>query len=491
MSVVTPIPGVQYEFDAVGRDWDALERESIPALWLPPLSFDFDDQANVPWKYVTEDAWLGRLELGNNIVLPIQKNAAKTFLQNATDTLNGSAAPRIILDLRNANGDPEVFHLKDFIPAGSSGIQAYAFGLWHPKLAGFIGHGPDKTIIQMDAGSVRQSQLTEMSVMVKADFAPNPLGCIRLDATTSSGNSSFIGGVGFRAEAQPLITQLGADMGQYYVPQPAPHNGLILYKDGTHLLSHVRFQGFGHALLGQPPFEHSNVGSQYSRVRIYNTESDGRRSPVLDPLQPRSCNPVMPNNEYYHLMEDCYIHHSNVSRYAANDQNRDTDSEYVVRRVKADYITEIPNSDPSINGGQDLGGASMATPFGWESSRAKISIENVLVHQRNAQPLTGGQKPAHFQMTVVASVNRQGGRFYLSGSEWHNEGHPDIDAYLIMRIGATSYWRTDGYPNTLFIYNAAGVRMIPFEYTGSFPPTEAQLKALGVLPDVHYIVVLA
>jgi hypothetical protein len=490
VSLVVPVPGVRYALDSAATDWEAAGH--LPGEATAVASYDWDDLANVPWAYRSEDDWLNNLPLGNNTIVPIQVNGALTFLQNANNTVNANPG-NIVLDLRNAFGAPQVYHLTSFNMAGTSGIPTYAYGMFIPRLRGFIGHGPDKTIIQMDAGSTNTDQLNEMKTMAKATFSPLQMSCIRLDGITTSGNSILLGGMGFRAEDQPLLTAVAADMTGIYVPQPSPHNGLYTYGGSTVYVSHCRFQAFGRAILGQPPFECANFSSQYGNVRIWNSEFDGRRSPDVDPARPRRCNPIMPNNEYWHEMTDCYIHHSNVSRYAANDQNRVTLGTYTLTRIKADYITERENIDPAINGGNSLGGMSMATPFGWENCNGTIIINDCIVHQRNARPPDGtGQKPAHFQMTNVVVNGRTDGSFTARGTLVYNEGHPDIDGYWIQRIGNTSHWKTQGYNNTLFIYNPlTGVRLTPYEYTGTFPPTRAFLEGLGVRQDTHYLVVLA
>ena len=462
----------------------------------PMLAHDWSE-TNRAWAYTSENDWLDNLPLGNNTIVPLQRNSSLSFKQNVTNTVNANAG-RVVIDLRNETGAAETFHLDSFVKAGTGTQETYAFGLYVPRLAGFIGHGPDKTTIQMDANSMTQVQLDEMKTMTKASFAPLGMGCIRIDGTTTSGNSVLLGGVRFVAEDQNLLTEVAADMTDQnpswevpvFTPQPAPHNGLVIYPNATVFMSHCLFEGFGRAIISQPPFECTNFITQYSYVRIYHCEFDGRRAADIDPARPRRCNPIMLNNEYLHLLQDSYVHHSNVSRYAANDENRDTAGQYTLRRVKAEHMTDNGNTDPALNNGEPLGGWSPVTPFGWESSRATITIEDSIVHQGITGTLNG-QAPAHFQMTTVGGVNPQGGRMSITGTRWHNEGYPDIDEFLILRIGATTYWRSDGYANTIEARHPDGQLLTAYEYTGTWPPTKAGLASVGVTPATHYIVKLA
>lgn len=387
-----------------------------------------------------------------------------------------------------------VYHMNEFKKIGSGG-QTYAFGLWHSRLIGFSGVGYDQTYIQMDANSISQVQLDEMATMTRASFQPMAMGIMRLDGLNT--DYCFLGGITFRAADQNLIYNVAADLKTtdsvftvpVFTPQPAPHNGVVFYAGTTAYVSHCRFQAAGRAILSQPPFECTNLGSQYGKIYIYKTEFDGRRSPDLDPARPRRCNVIMPNNDEVHQMEDVWMHHSNVSRYAANDENRDTASVYTVKNFKIEHITDTRNTDPALNNGQPLGGASPVTPFGWESSRGQITLQNGIIDQ-GVNWTNNGQYPAHFQMTDVGAgpVRRRGGRFKMMNVVCINTGYPEADGFIIARIGTGSWWQVDGYETTIEVYHpVSGARLTPYALPG-WPPNKTTLAGQGILPETHYLV---
>lgn len=479
------MPANLYVYDSPRNCW--------LAPGMPPISILLDarwnwSESNLPWSYESPADWESLMYPGAE-VRTLQTGGAD-FYTNLMNTVN--AAPgRVVVRL-----PPGDFRLTSFRPIGSSGDPLYAFGFWNTKLAGFTGAGADVTSITMASGSMSQEQLTKMSTLTKASFAPLTTGIMRIDAFNYQ--PVFIGGVTFRSEDQNLLTAVASDITGIFVPQPAPHQGLVLYSGsfgrayaGDVTISHVRFQGAGRALMGQPPFEMSNLTSQYGKTRIFKSEFDGRRSPDIDPAQPRRCNPIMSNNELSHLMEDVWLHHSNVSRYASNDENQDTQGTYTVRRFKLEHMSDNRNTDPALNNGEPLGGVSAVTPFGWESCNGTITLEDGIIDQY-IDYTSGGQAPAHFQMTTVGSRNPQGGRFSMSRVVCSNKGFPAADGFIIGRIGNTSYWKLDGYENTIDVrHPKTGVRLTAYEYKGAWPPNKVALGALGVTPDTHYIVKLA
>ena len=126
------------------------------------------------------------------------------------------------------------------------------------------------------------------------------------------------------------------------VPQPAPHQGIVFYSDTNPnaIVSYTRFLAAGRACLSGPPFEMADVSSQYGLIKWNNCEFDGRRAAEIDPARPRRCTVWMGNNETLSEITDSWLHHSNVSRYAANDQNRETQGQYTLVRCKLERITD-------------------------------------------------------------------------------------------------------------------------------------------------------
>lgn len=444
---------------------------------IPPdpsaLAYEWSD-SNLPWAYEETTAWESRIPSGTPRVN--LQTGSGDFWTNLNATIN--AAPgRVIVNLPAG-----VFSLKSFRLIGGSGDQAYSFGFWFPKLAGFSGQGADKTFVQMDANSMTQAQLTRLSGMTQASFAPNQMSVCRIDSTEAT--PFFLGGLTFRSANQQNLTSVSSDFTTgVVVPQPAPHQGPTLYSDsiGAGTVSHVRFQGAGKGMMSQPPFEMANVTSQKNKIYWYNVEFDGRISPDFDPARPRKCGTWMGNNERESHMTDCWLHHSNLSRYAANDENLNTaalSTHYSATRCKAEQITNTKNDG--------LGGYTNATPFGWESSNAQITMTDCIISQDN--PFTDKQIAQMLQLTSVGSRNPQGGRLRVSGGVFRNTGFPALDGFLTMRVIASTYWATDGYANTMNITNTAGTRLTAYVYSGSWPPTAAALAAAGVKPSTHFIV---
>lgn len=437
--------------------------------------------------------WMSSVAPPTDMFLPVGvpvvhlMTSGPDFHTNLTNTIN-TAGKRVIVEL--PAGD---HRLTSFRPIGASGDPTYAFGFWHTNLAGLVSYaGPDKTTVTMAANSMSQEQLDKIATMPKAGYNPLQMGVMRVDGTMSKGNSVFLAGIGFRAEDQQKMQALAPDLvsSGVFVQQPAPHQGIVIYTGADLTIVNCRFQGVGRAMTGQPPFEMSNLTTQASWVRIFNTEFDGRRAREIDPKQPRRCNPIMLNNEYSHVMTNVWLHHGNVSRYAANDQNRDTQGTYTVRRFKIEEISNTFNTDPDLAGGARLGGWSAVTPFGWESTKAVITLEYGTIHQ-SINETKNGQVPAHFQFTVVGEpslINPQGGRFRMEHVRTTYTGWPELNGFIIGRVGVASHWFTDGFDVTMDVRHPdTGVRLKPYLIEGSWPPNRSDLDALGIVPSVNYL----
>lgn len=467
----------------MARSARRLQRAASDASALIP-SYDWSD-TNLPWAYSDTSVFTQDWPAGTSIV-NIQTGSSD-FYTNLANTVN--AAPgRVVVRLGTG-----VYSLNKFRMIGVSGLPLYSFGFWFPKLQGFLGDGPDKTFIQLDANAttVDTNGTTDrtadahaaMNAMDPADFAPISRGLCRLDGTQSS--PVLLAGLTFRAADQLPLTGKVAGA-PYVVPQPSPHNGVVIYRDSYATVQYTRFQAAGRACSSAPPFECANVGSQYGTITWRHCEFDGRRSADIDPAQPRRCGPIMVNNETLSEMEDCWLHHSNVSRYAANDENRETQGQYIITRCKAEQITNNQNRDPALNGGNSLGGVTNASAFGWESCNGTITLTDCIIKQDNNQ--SAGSVPMHVQVTSVGARNPQGGRMYIYGGDYFNSGFPTLDGYLCVRVAPDTYWATDGYSTTLHLFRKDGYRLQPYQYTAAWPPSTAALSAAGVAPDTHYIV---
>jgi hypothetical protein len=435
---------------------------TITTAALPQTqSWDWSD-TNVPWDYSSTAVFTSAWPAGTTIV-DLQTGGG-SFYSRLTATVN-AAGRRVVVRLPAG-----IHHLTSFNMIGSSGSPTYAFGFWHPNLQGLLGQGADQTYVQMDANSTSQAQLNDMMTMVAGPTGnPNQMGFMRFDGTSAS--PILISGVTFRGDDQQMMTDGTASVKSNggIFPDPAPYCGLVFYTSSPGIISYVRFQAAGHAKLGLPPFEHANVTSQYSPSMIYtNCEMDGRLSPDLDSSQPRRCGPMMANNETLHRMTNCWLHHSLWTRYAANDQNRDTYGTYELIRTKIDHIN--PSS------------------AGWESCAATINVTDCIIS--TDPPVSGANNSTyHLSLTPVGSrSNPQGGRLNVTRGTFTSTKYPTVDGYLTIRAIASMHWVTDGYSTTMKIYGANGQRKSPY-VVSSWPASSATLSAAGVNPNTHYLVV--
>jgi hypothetical protein len=442
----------------------------IPHPLGTTLTADWSD-TNLPWAYANPNDWRSLLPAGVPVVNLSATGA--TFWDRLNNTVNAQSGRFIC---RLPAGDHQ---LSSFRLIGSSGDPTYSFGFWFPKLAGFDGEGADQTFVTMAANSMTTAQLNALSAMTAAAFSPNQMGLCRFDS--SSSQPGFVGGVTFRAANQNPLTSVASDLTSIgvTVPQPAPHQGVIFYSGGKVTVSHVRFQGAGKAMNSSPPFEQANCASATSTITWRNCEFDGRLSSVFDSAQPRKCGPWMGNGEILSDIYDSWMHHSNVSRYAANDQNTSvTGRNYKLTRCKFEQITNTHNDAH--------GGYTNATACGWESTAATITVTDCIMVQNNSY--TDGQIAAMFQLTTVGGVDPAGGRFVLIGGVFRNPGFPTIDGWTHFRI-PNSHFRTDGYSTTIDVRSiAGGARKSAYAYSGSWPPSQAALTAAGVAPATHYLV---
>ena len=452
-----------------------------------PENYDWSD-TNLPWEQGGPSAWAADLPQGVPVV-PIQATGGDFYTRLKATC---AAAPgRIIVELPAG-----VHSLTSFRMIGGGGDPTYAFGFWDPKLAGFFSEaGPGNCIIEMAPNSTSQAQLDHMSTMQQAAFAPLQMGLIRIDTVyQGAGVPIYLGGVTFEAGPQQLLTSISPDivggLGTVYVPQPAPHQGVVIFTSGpTHsdsVITHTRFRGAGKAITSQPPFELGNFGSQRNHITLKFVESDGRMSPRYDATQPRKCQPMMSNGGIYMSLEDSWLHHSNVSRYAANDESVASgvaqSVNYRVVRTKIEQITNTQNRQPPINGGNSLGGYTNASLFGFESSNALIELIDVIASVDNDQSV--GQVPTHIQLTNTGP-SRKGGFVRVVGGEWRHSKFAQLDGYVTMRIQRSTDWWADGFDNTLDI-RPNGARLAPHEYTGAWPPSAAYLA--NYPKETHFII---
>lgn len=425
-------------------------------------SWNWSD-SNVPWDFANASEMTNNWPSDTNYV-DLQTGSG-TFYDRLKATVD-AAGKRVVVRLPAGT-----FHFTSFRMIGSSGSPTYAFGFWHSNLQGFLGQGADQTIIQMDQNSVSQDQLNDMMTMEAGpEGKPNQMGFMRLDGTAAE--PVLVAGVTFRGTDQPMLTN-GTDSVKSYggvFPSSAPYCGIVLYSGSPAIINHTRFQAAGRALLGLPPFEHADLTSQYSSsVKISNCEFDGRLAAEVDSNQPRRCGPIMANNETFHQMNNCWLHHSLFTRYAANDQNRDTYGTYELNQCKIDHI------NPS--------------DAGWESCAATINVTDCIIGVDVPQEAaTDPGYTYHLSLTPVGSrSNPQGGRLNVTRGRFTNAKYPSMDGFMTLRAIASMHWVTDGYDTTMKIYGNNGQRLTPY-VSSAWPVSASTISSAGLSPNTHFIV---
>jgi hypothetical protein len=446
------------------------------------LPYDWSE-SNLPWAYSSTSEFTSRFPVGTTYV--DLQTTSSDFVTNLRNTVN-AAGKRVVVRLPAG-----VFSMFNFTAIGTTDTTStYAFGFWIPNLQGLVGQGPDKTFVQMEADAFNAGQrakIESMSGIVGGDGGdPLQAGCIRIDG--QSGSPILIAGITFRARDQFIMQQVGQNV-PANVPQPAPHQGLVMYNSRYgYVMSHCRFQGFGRAITSSPPFEMGNITSQYGVGTIYNTESDGRLSPAFDAARPRRCTVYMGNNETSQDWVDGWMHHTNISRYAVNDQNGGAvaaqSTHYGLLRTKIEQITNTANTDPVYG---ELSGYTNACLLGYESTNADITITDCIMSVDNPRVDPSRGTSQHIQFTAVGGVSRDGGKITVRGGSWRNTGFPTLNGYRCFRIAGTN-WADNNYADQVFVYNPSGVRMQPAVFGSAWPPTASQLSAAGATPNTHYLV---
>ena len=455
------------------------ETEPPPA---EPLAAEWSDD-RPPWAGGTLADFAQGWPSGLTVVDLVTSGTATDLRSQLIATLNANGSGRAVVRL------PEgTHHLTSCPMIGSSGDPLYAFGFWDPRLKGLLGQGADRTIVQLDAGAISAAQVSAMSSLDPAAFKPLQLGMMRLDG--SAADPVLLGGITFCAADQRMITAVHPNLAAQGVkaPQPAPFQGVVIYPSSSAVVNNCRFVGAAHSLNSAPPFEMANATSQYGTLVYRRCEFDGRLAPWLNANRPRRCNPIMANNETSWLLEDCWLHHSNVNRIAINDQNRSTSGPYKLVRCKIERMADGRNVDPSLNSGQSLGGWSDPAAAGWESCNSPITVTDSIICQDNGQLTYQSRPPSHVSLDTVGSRNPQGGRFTVTGCTFRNSGWPTLDGFATFVVGPSTFWATDGFATTLMVYGANGKRLTAHKYTGTWPPSASYLATNGLTPATHFIV---
>jgi hypothetical protein len=157
---------------------------------------------------------------------------------------------------------------------------------------------------------------------------------------------------------------------------------------------------------------------------------------------------------------------------------------YEVARSKIERIGDTRNDGK--------GGMTNASALGWESTNAELRVTDVIVSQDNPNTV-GNDRAQHLQMTVTGNAavdDVAGGRLRVNGGDFRTPGQPQLANWLTVRA-TPSHFVSDGYENTIFVYpnaDGSGTRKQPWVYSGTWPPTAAQIAAAGVSPTTHYLI---
>ncbi|MDB5162786.1 MAG: hypothetical protein JWN28_393 [Candidatus Saccharibacteria bacterium] len=458
------LPDTTYTLYCTPKPGGVKKSITITTAALPQTqSWDWSD-SNLPWEYSSTSVFTSNWPAGTTIV-DLQTGSGSFYDRLRATVI--AANKRVVVRLPAG-----VHSFSSFVVAGTTGGPTYAFGFWHPNLQGLLGQGPDQTFVQMNANSVSQAQLDKMKTMEAGPEGGtiNHMGFMRLDGTSAS--PVLLAGLTFRADDQNILTDGTASTKSYgaFYPDVAPFQGIVLFGGTPGIVQYVRFQAAAHAKLGLPPFEHSNFNTQLSTsIVISHCEMDGRLSPVFDSTRPRRCGRLMANNEISHKVIDSWLHDALYTRYAANDQNRDTFGTYELTRSKLDHF------NPSC--------------AGWESCAATINITDCIMEINNPNPSSATGNVFHLSLTPVGAnrPNPQGGRLNVTRGVFTSPKYPSVDGYLTIRAIASMHWVTDGYSNTMRIYGSNGQRKTPY-VVGAWPASASTLASAGVDPDTHFLV---
>lgn len=471
-----------------GSKWESVVLPDVfPAV--PGLDYDFNDTTNPAYGYPggmtqaeKEALWFSFWPFASSLKPTIVDliSGSGNFRTDVINTLNAAGGPGTRVAVRLPAG---TFHLTAFVPTGSD--PTYAFGVWDPRLVGFIGAGVE-TIIKMDANSMSTAQLTKLATLTNSTL--NNMDCMRIDGSPATPACN----VGFRliAADQQLLTSTAAGQG-VVTPQPAPHGGVFYYKAGTASYSasytaYVWAEGFGRASTAAPPFEHANFRSMNGYHHYVHVRSDGRASALVDAARPRRCGVLMTNSEQEVRVKYCHIDRCNVSRYAANSQNGSAAEVQEISFTKIEQISNTQNTDPVYGA---LGGYTNASCFGWETYNGQISVHDCLVS--NDGTSSAGQVPAHFQFTYVSGgrADPGAGSFTAFNNTYKttNPAWAHLDGFPIYRM--VGGWYTAGPNNVIDDRPTPGAaKRIAYVYAGTWPPSAATLAAAGVTPSTHFLV---
>ena len=475
--------------DAIGRTSTFSRLITISSVSPARHPADWDDD-NLPWSYATTDAFTEGFTEGITWTDLYTGTFAQSDLwSRITYTIaqvpgNGRVYVRIPTGVHNVTSFQTPFVIQK--------NPLYAFGLWFPRLSGLLGDGPDKTRIHLVANSYSQEQLDALATLNPDTFTPLGNAFARFDGAVTP---FLLGGIKFTAADQQNVTALHPNMAAKHgivVPQPAPHVGIHFEpapSNGTSefIVNNCAFVGCARALLGQPPFECGLINSQYTKSVFRRCDFDGRRDAEVDPLRPRRSTTALVNNEKDMSFVDCHFHHSNIGRFAGNDQNKSPaalSTFYNFIRCKFDHMGDEGNTDPLINGGAPLGGVDTRyiSPFGFESTNARIRLTDCIITQ-NTTYARGG-----IAITQVGR-NPSGGRMEVVDCVFRYEHKPYLNGFATMMIDPSTPWYKDGPATTTSVSREETPLTCHVYPTGSsWPPTEAYITAQGLTPETHYIV---
>lgn len=414
------------------------------------------------------------------------------YLTNVRDTVS-AANSRVVVR------HPEGLHRQNrFVAAGTTDLDSlYAFGnWWSPNYQGVLGAGAGKTIIQQDANSYRSGQLARLAELgVQTAGSPLQTGMARFDGSPSS--PVLIAGVTFQGADQQMLTSTQANatgLSDMKVPQPAPYQGIFIYPGSDYIVQYTQFLAAGHAATSLPPFEMGQLVSQRCRGVARHIEIDGRLAASLNAARPRRGALFMLNNEGSNRLEDAWLHHNNISRYALNDENYVTSGAMSLTRVKFEEIANNRNTDPALG---PLGGYTNASHVGLESFNGSMVVTDFYGVQSNTY--TDRQISQFFQLTTPPPLSHSGRpdpeaiagvtKFEVIRGTFRNLAIPALDGWCTFRITDT-HWRRNNYRDIYVRADVGAPAKTPWVYNSTWTNAAiaAAIQSAGVSWKTHYLV---
>lgn len=423
--------------------------------------------SNPPWALKASEALTdGWPAAALTMIKPLSSNGA-TFRDRLNNTL--SAGPCIV------QLPAGTYHLNAFYQSttGTNRTTTHGYGYLQPaNLRGLLGAGANQTYIMMDPNSYTSEQVSAVSALSSSNtiqFYMMIFAQGNYSTSGPTGNPLYISGITFKGSDQQPATS-GAAAGT-----PTPYSGVHFRGVNNGIIQYCRFQGCGRNFTTSPPYEIASLGMQYNNITVRRIESDGRLAPDVNSARPRRSGVLMMNNEFNIDMQDSWLHHGLLARYAVNDGNRPTTGTYRHTRLLLEEIGNVNNS----------GATHQRVPTGYENVGGNVIWTDTTIKQ----PATNWDR-AHMQFTTVggqSNSNPPAGTLNVTNCTF-THGHTPMDGYFVLYLSQSNNWWT-GNINTIPVVIKKGTSTLtPYRITSQ--PSTASLSNAGVSKDTHFLLIL-